>query len=605
MAYLTGAQYVQAATAAFERTARELLGIHYKKDFSLDLQSHDQTAAVAWRIDRSDPNRPVYSVRLFLPAMRPGALLTRKDADALTGFWVHEMAHVLYTDLDAWGEAVSEGQAFANLVNGLEDIRIEAAIIGAAKVPGARQCLNEITERHVWRSPITPETVNDKANAAALMAYIGRERINGYALPRAADMLVALSPKNRSFVTRVLGEVAKAQSTRDIVDIVRDNFKGLAGQGDQGQGQGDQGQGDQGQGDQGQGDQGQGDQGQGDQGQGQGDQGQGQGDQGQGTNGNREPGTGAGRGVTDGDEFSAIDPSRDEILGGDGADVVQGMADKANNGPLSRTESNVLTRSAGMGVTRIRPFTEATYDRLANSVKGVGAIRAQVRRMVRSPDRFGWINRLDRGRFDPKASGRVRTGSGDYYRRADEQEGHKTAVTIVCDMSGSMGSKTRGQAAMAIQVAQAVAAASCPVEVLGFTGSKRLVLAKPANKPVAQCKGELAALDQSPGSSTPLGEAIVYAANSLSKLDGSARMLFVLTDGFDGHGPDNVRAAVSMAHSLGIIVVGVIIDDFSIERAGFDTMDAAINCPDADELSVQVLKALADQLENVVRRKTG
>src|SRR5262245_31104237 len=79
--------------------------------------THRPTAAIA----RDDGG-----CQLFMPAMPLDARLTRREADVLIGYVTHELGHALFTDFAVWGDARKEG--LHNVVNGLEDIRIESEL---------------------------------------------------------------------------------------------------------------------------------------------------------------------------------------------------------------------------------------------------------------------------------------------------------------------------------------------------------------------------------------------------------------------------------------------------------------------------------------------
>src|SRR5262245_53264234 len=78
---------------------------------------HPHTAAIA---------RDYGGWKLVMPAMPLDARLTRREADVLIGYVTHELGHALFTDFAVWEDARKEG--LHNVVNGLEDIRIESEL---------------------------------------------------------------------------------------------------------------------------------------------------------------------------------------------------------------------------------------------------------------------------------------------------------------------------------------------------------------------------------------------------------------------------------------------------------------------------------------------
>jgi len=239
---------------------------------------------------------------------------------------------------------------------------------------------------------------------------------------------------------------------------------------------------------------------------------------------------------------------------------------------------------------------------------GRGALRSAVRRLVLSPEAFGWQRNLERGRLDPRALHRAKMGARDVYRRPDLQEGHKAAVSLVLDMSGSMGGDAVPQAIMAYQVAAAVEAAGALVSVSAFTGGETLARVKGFGERVAAMQERFLAAGHSPGSFTPLAPAIVATAAELVQAPATARVLFALTDGQDDSGPHRVREAIKIAQAQGVAVVGVLIqksDRRGPEAFGFDQADAAVATPAAN-LGPSVLSALAALLDrNRGKRKVA
>ena len=140
------------------------------------------------------------SATVILPAIDDLKMVSNKTFHNLIAFALHEgLGHAVFTDNDPWDTARREHGAFMhNLINGLEDPRIEQCAILSGFAPNAKQLfenlLNSMLERDGHAS------ADDIQNIPFLLAVEGR-RLNGYQVncpcvidqsPFAADLWVAL-----------------------------------------------------------------------------------------------------------------------------------------------------------------------------------------------------------------------------------------------------------------------------------------------------------------------------------------------------------------------------------------------------------------------------
>ena len=619
----------KAAADNFLAIIARLLDVS-RSDIRLTLHEHPDTAAVDWTAH----NDGSWTIALFFPRMRPGQKLTRADADAMTGYWIHEMIHPKYTNKTAWRKAVAKGPGFSGMVNALEDVRGEKLLIADAGdyLAGARRCLTVITERKVWPFPADAKHANDPQLIAVLLAYVGRAKLNGYDLAKADALLAALTPENRQLVDAVLKALAKAKSTMAVNAIVEKFFPAPQqpqqepGQGEAGEA-GEQQQGDQqdaGQSGDGEaaddqqddqqdadgqsGDDQTADQGTADDQQDAGNKtvDQQQDDQQDGLSG-ADADNGAG---SDAKSFVDIDLESDEIKSADLHDMAKEIADKVNVQPMGKTAKDLLDRADQTAVTDYpdqhfrggpNDFSMADYQSLRRSVDGIGKVRAAVRRLVRSADSVAWSRRLESGRFDVRAAGRVRIGQRDVFAKRTETAGHKAAVTILLDTSSSMRRHAHGQTAMAINIAEAVEASGCQISVCGFgvdprTGHDSLAVVKGFHEKCKKVFKRFVASAAVLYPSTPLSENVLKASEHLAKADATEHVLIVLTDGSCNSGDLAVLNAVAFAKQRGQKVIGVAIKRERCLQA-MANADALVFSPDGASLSGKVLDALVTQLE--------
>ena len=146
------------------------------------------------------------SATVILPAIDDLKDVSKETFHNLIAFALHEgLGHAVFTDNHPWDQAREKYGAFMhNLINGLEDPRIEQCAIDSGFAPNAKQLfenlLNSMLERDGY-----PEA-GDIKNIPFLLAVEGR-RLNGYQVncpcvidqsPFAADLWVALNEARAS-----------------------------------------------------------------------------------------------------------------------------------------------------------------------------------------------------------------------------------------------------------------------------------------------------------------------------------------------------------------------------------------------------------------------
>ncbi|MCX7900092.1 MAG: hypothetical protein N2444_08435, partial [Methylocystis sp.] len=161
------------------------------------------------------------NVIVHFPAAVATTRISRAERDRWTGYFLHEVAHVLYTDFSnggAWVQARNEG--IQNVVNGLEDVRIEGLLIASQVSDNARPLLENLT---AWAEREMVEKVknynpNNRKYLPWTLAYLGRWSVLKYPL--------ALAPHYYQMLTdpaihAALSDLSRAKSTMDCLDIAR------------------------------------------------------------------------------------------------------------------------------------------------------------------------------------------------------------------------------------------------------------------------------------------------------------------------------------------------------------------------------------------------
>src|SRR4029077_9785505 len=135
------------------------------------VDTHSGTASIN---HYKDSDGKLYATVLF-PALPSTYRLTRDEFDRWTGYFLHEICHALYTDAVVWSQACRE--SLHELVNGMEDVRIERVMIDSARVDNAAARLTELLQWVAGREPpqgVKAYNPNDLANLPWTLAPIGR-----------------------------------------------------------------------------------------------------------------------------------------------------------------------------------------------------------------------------------------------------------------------------------------------------------------------------------------------------------------------------------------------------------------------------------------------
>jgi len=160
--------------------------------------------------------------KIIFPAIDEGAEMKRSTFNNLIGYAIHELGHAWFTDNQPWDQARNDyGQFVGNLINGLEDPRIERKVIESGYAPNAKALFEELLNSILKKNGYVD--ADDLKNVPFLLAVEGR-RLNGYHIdvpsitddaPWSADLHWALS------------EAQSAKNTKRIAEIAIELFKRL------------------------------------------------------------------------------------------------------------------------------------------------------------------------------------------------------------------------------------------------------------------------------------------------------------------------------------------------------------------------------------------
>jgi hypothetical protein len=187
------------------------------------------TAGIIFERDRDH-----VSAKILFPAINEASDIPRAKFNNLIGYALHELGHAWFTDNDPWDDARREHGGFvANLINGLEDPRIELKVIQSGYAPNSRALFEDLTNSVLAKNGYVQ--ADDLKNVPFLLAIEGR-RLNGYHInvpsiiddaPWASDLHWAL------------GEARVATNTQRIAEIAIELYKRLQQDEEGGGGKGD------------------------------------------------------------------------------------------------------------------------------------------------------------------------------------------------------------------------------------------------------------------------------------------------------------------------------------------------------------------------------
>ena len=160
--------------------------------------------------------------KIIFPSLDEGAEMKRSTFNNLIGYAIHELGHAWFTSNEPWDKARNDyGQFVGNLINGLEDPRIERKVIESGYAPNAKALFEELLNSILKKNGYVE--ADDLKNVPFLLAVEGR-RLNGYNIdvPSVTD----LAPWSAD-LRWALSEAQLAKDTKRIAQIAIELFKRL------------------------------------------------------------------------------------------------------------------------------------------------------------------------------------------------------------------------------------------------------------------------------------------------------------------------------------------------------------------------------------------
>lgn len=677
---------LKAAASAHARKQLGALGVPLYRKAGAATFKGDKAYAY-WSVTSTGD---VESYGINYPAMPDNALVSRREADLISAYTLHEIGHIAFTDNQA---AQGQKALVFHLWNGIEDARIEHAVIASGRARGSRSAFKRLMSKFTAVSEgkgFNPSSINAAPFALALVCRAAFGDGNGYAktlldrIPEPKRSLYATAADRAKDLTLdrqgSWGALALAKEFLDGWLAIEPNAlkqpdpiqpaPGAANSEEQQEQQSDE--------DDSAGSPTWDDQDGDDQ----------EDDADADNSGNSSFNWDDDDSDEDGDADGSGDDEADD--GVSAADLQRDMHDAAEDIPDARDDSVLFDQSddddddatdgGGDGFSdhafedqedtfeesrvikaepdvddvfaNILARTKAPIDlpplgKVSRSVirnwstvvelddagqrrhyrklhkSALPALKAQLYRILRAPERCGWDGGALGGRFDGKRTSRMMAGSECVFKRRWISEGINTAVSVVIDMSGSMkGEPIKESVDLGWTIAEAAEAAGCEVEVLGFTtkyasydtgghslsgdwvspDSRSHTLSCPATLVVAKrwqdkCANSaqyFSIMKRAADGGTPDYSAIRTVAEQLSTHRAQRKLVIVITDGCGeiGSMAELTKSAYDL-YGVDVIGFGIGISERHFKQAY--ALGSVVNGYVGD-LHKTCLKSVADQL---------
>lgn len=417
--------------------------------------------------------------RIVIPALDHTKELTGFQVRATRGYWHHEAAHIRYTDMPAYQQAVlaeekKGNEMFASVLNALEDGRIEH--LWLQEYPGGMEGLSaahEAVDQHALDQMKADPNAGDDYRIIGPMAITWASGNDKGYTPQIRDECIrnlnpAIWKKSQEWYRRS----TQCKTTQDVIALAREVTEHMARNpmpprpGAAGAGAGQAG--------------GAGGAGSGQPGQGQGS-GQGQGGDGQGGSN----GTGGAMGTRD-KKPEPISPDLN-VKGvlGDAASP-GGSAHHDVHRPFTTEEDRFLTPTAPGAWAKVLTGQQGNdyYAKLTDELVGkVQVMQRKIARGFAASQNRDWVGGNPVGRLDARRLTAAYQGVQNVHKLRAEAPDIDTAAQIIVDGSGSMGgSNIFHAAAAAVALVRVMESIGVVCEVISFPGRGKSLSGKHADR---------------------------------------------------------------------------------------------------------------------------
>lgn len=175
-------QGARVKAAALSHANKQLANLGFRFKVGTGIATFEGDVAYAsWSVNNTDTDW-VNSFRINYPALPDNAMINRQEADFISAYTLHELGHVAYTQS---GVTRRKGALIHHCWNGIEDARIEHAVIASGKARGARsmfkKLMSKFTSKIIADGEFNPCSINSAPFALALVCRAAMGDGNGFA----------------------------------------------------------------------------------------------------------------------------------------------------------------------------------------------------------------------------------------------------------------------------------------------------------------------------------------------------------------------------------------------------------------------------------------
>lgn len=200
------------AKRGLEATLERVLSASGQTGWKLDILWAGKTAGVRFEGRKA---------HIILPAVDETKDVPVVLFNDLLGYVLHELGHIWFTQNEPWDSARAKHGAYVgNLINGLEDPRIEWKVIKSGYAPNSRALFESLVNNVLENGYVEPD---DFKNIPFQLAIEGR-RLNGYNLDAPA-----VYPRSRyaDDIVWALVTARRAKNTAQIAKIAIELYRRL------------------------------------------------------------------------------------------------------------------------------------------------------------------------------------------------------------------------------------------------------------------------------------------------------------------------------------------------------------------------------------------
>lgn len=205
---------------------------------------------------------------------------------------------------------------------------------------------------------------------------------------------------------------------------------------------------------------------------------------------------------------------------------------------------------------------------------GFGATRASLLRLLRANDLVGWSHHEESGRLDRRAFTRLACGNSQVFKHREYTEAHKSAVSVLVDCSGSMGSRMKLTESAVIQFVKVFDKANIAYRVYGFDSEHESLTEKAEdgrlyipedvrfypfkdwNESLQKAIPKLGSIHRCAFNGNPDYQGLFLTIQDIAKRPEKRKVVFFLTDSLSVN-KAHMKYLDTLANGLGITVIGI------------------------------------------------